>query len=411
MSHKLTPVALIAMALYASGACAEETGAPMFSFSGFGTLGVVHSSEDKADFTSSFFKPNGAGYSHSWSADVDSLIGGQVTANLTPRLSAILQVISEQNYDTNYRPHVEWANIKYQFTPDISVRVGRIVLPAFLFSDTLKVGYATPWVRPPVEVYQLLPVTHSDGADASYRLHFGKLTNTVQFSIGKNDTTLTNNGGYAKARGSWGIVNTAEYGPLTVRFTYQKTNLTVESLNPLFDSFRQFGPEGIAIADKYDPANKPFPFRGIGASYDPGSWFIMGEWGAVESHSVRGKAAAWYVSGGYRLGNVIPYVTYAQINPDNLSDPGLNVSTLPPSLAGPATSLNTALNSLLSSKPSQRTVSVGGRWDFMKNTALKLQYDHTRIEAGSIGILTNIQPGFQLGGKINMFSATIDFVF
>jgi len=60
------------MALCAAGARADDAGTSMFSFSGFGTVGVVHSSEDKADFTSSFFRPNGAGYSRSWSADVDS---------------------------------------------------------------------------------------------------------------------------------------------------------------------------------------------------------------------------------------------------------------------------------------------------------------------------------------------------
>jgi hypothetical protein len=65
----------------------------------------------------------------------------------------------------------------------------------------------------------------------------------------------------------------------------------------------------------------------------------------------------------------------------------------------------------LSTKPVQSTLSIGGRWDFMRNAALKLQYDHTRIGVGSSGVLTNLQPGFQSGGKVNVISATIDFVF
>ena len=106
------------------------------SFSAFGTLGEVHSSEDKADFTASVFQPNGAGYTRSWSAEVDSLIGAQLTANILSDLSAVVQVIAEQNYNGTFTPHIEWANIKYQFSPDLSVRVGRSVLPTFLFSDT-----------------------------------------------------------------------------------------------------------------------------------------------------------------------------------------------------------------------------------------------------------------------------------
>lgn len=64
MSYKLIPIALLATALHADGSGAAESVTPMFSFSGFGTLGFVHSSENKADFTSNIFKPNGAGLSH-----------------------------------------------------------------------------------------------------------------------------------------------------------------------------------------------------------------------------------------------------------------------------------------------------------------------------------------------------------
>ena len=188
--------------------------------------------------------------------------------------------------------------------------------------------------------------------------------------------------------------------------------MTLESFKPLFDGFRQFGPEGIALADQYDSNNKPFTFIGLGASYDPGNWFVMGEWGVTDSHSALGKRNAWYASGGYRLGKFTPYLTYAQTKADsNTSDPGLTLSALPPFLAGPAAGLNAGLNAILASIPVQNTISVGGRWDFMKNAALKLQFDHTRLGAGSAGTLINIQPGFQPGGKVNVFSATVDFVF
>ncbi len=129
------------------------------------------------------------------------------------------------------------------------------------------------------------------------------------------------------------------------------------------------------------------------------------------THSVFGKGTGWYLSGGYRLGKFTPYLTYGEAKADNLSDPGLDLSTVPPSLADTAAGLNAALNSLLSKKRVQNTLSIGGRWDFMTNVALKLQYDHTDIGAGSSGVLINLQPGFQTGGEVNLFSATINFVF
>ena len=90
---------------------------------------------------------------------MDSRVGAQLNARFSPQVSAIVQVTSEQRYDGTYRPEVEWANIKYDVTPDFSIRAGRTVLPSFMVSDYRKVGYATPWVRPPVEVYSLMPLT------------------------------------------------------------------------------------------------------------------------------------------------------------------------------------------------------------------------------------------------------------
>src|SRR5450432_353257 len=153
----LIPVAMLSGPTSAHGAD-DITSASMFSFSGFGTVGLVHSSEDRADFTASPLAPNGAGYTHSWSPDIDSRLGAQVIAHFTPQLSAMLQVVSEQRYDKTFRPQVEWANLSYQPTPELGLRVGRIVLPTFLLSDSRKVGYANPWLRPPAEFYSLSPV-------------------------------------------------------------------------------------------------------------------------------------------------------------------------------------------------------------------------------------------------------------
>lgn len=413
VNPRLQPKALAAVVitLYAAGVRAGEADTSTFSFNAFGTLGMVHSSEDTADFTASYFKPDGAGFSDDWSADVDSLLGAQVTVNLTPRLVAVVQVIAEENYDDTYRPHIEWANIKYDFTPDFSVRLGRTVLPLALLSDTRKVGYTYPWVRPPQETYRLVPLTNSDGVDASYRLRSGELTNTVQVGVGRNDTKVPHNAGTIETRNLRVISNTTEFRSFTGHIAYLRSRATLASLNrDLFDAFRQFGPQGIAIADKYSLDDTTFSLISVGGNYDPGDWFVTGEWGRLESHSFVGNTA-WHVSGGYRFGQLTPYVTYARTKATYLADSGLDVSTLPPFLAAPAAALNAGLNSILSANAVQNTVSFGGRWDFIKNCSLKLQFDHIRIGAGSSGVLSNTQPGFQLGGEVDIFSATIDFVF
>ena len=396
--------------LIASADTDNAPGAPLFSFGAFGTLGEVHSNEDRADFTSSLLVPTGAGYTRRWSAEVDSLIAGQITANFTSRLSAVVQVILAQGSSSNWKPDLEWANLKYQIRPEFSVRVGRIMLPTFLLSDSRNVGYAIPWVRPPLETYSLVPVTDSDGADVSYRMHIGDFVNDITGTYGETTPSLPT-GGTAEARHLWVISDTVGYGDATVHIAYQHTRLTVHYLDTLFAAFRQFGSQGAALADKYDLSEKSVTFFGLGGTYDPGKWFLMGEWGTTEFHSVLGKSTGWYVTGGYRLAKFTPYLTYAALKADsNTSDPGLTVSALPPSLVGPATVLNAGLNAVLGAIPVQRTLSVGTRWDFMKNLALKVQYDDTRLGAGSPGTLANLQPGFRPGSSVSLFSVTLDFV-
>ena len=402
---------VLALLVYGAGTRAKAEGtASMFTFSGFGTLGVVHSSDHDADFTSNPFKPNGAGYSHDWSPDVDSLIGAQVIADFSPRLSAMLQVISQQNFNNTYTPHVEWANIKYELAPDASVRIGRIVLVDFLFSDTHNVGYAIPWLRPPVEVYGLVPIDTNDGVDATYTWTLGGVTQRLVATYGATSTRQPTIGS-ADTRRHVSISDTVEYGATTLRVSYQRANLTVDGLDTLVGAFGQFGRQGAAIQSKYDPYRRAADFEGIGAMYDPPEWFVAAEWGASQFHSVIGESTAWYASGGYRLAKFTPYVTYgARKANSNTSAAGLNLSDLPQNLAGPASALNTELNAVLAAIAVQNTTSAGVRWDFLKNLDFKLQFDHTRLGAGSAGILINTQPGFQRGGTVDLVSAAIDFI-
>jgi hypothetical protein len=81
--YKINAIFLTALLSYPAAAAAniQDPGASMLSLSGFGTFGLVHSSEERADFTASPLAPNGAGYTHSWSPDIDSRFGAQVIAH------------------------------------------------------------------------------------------------------------------------------------------------------------------------------------------------------------------------------------------------------------------------------------------------------------------------------------------
>jgi hypothetical protein len=146
--------------------------------------------------------------------------------------------------------------------------------------------------------------------------------------------------------------------------------------------------------------------------YDPGDWFVMGELAHANSRTYIGDVRGWYVTGGYRFGAVTPYVTLARVSLDSsTSDPGLSLGGLPPPLAAQAAALNGALNGLLESEPRQKSVTLGARWDFTRNAALKVQYERLDLDQGSPGVLSNTQPGFEPGGRVDLFSVSLDFVF
>jgi hypothetical protein len=400
---------LLLLSLAGIGQAAEPS-YPSVDFNAYGTLGAVHSTEEDADFVGSHSQARGAGYSDEVAFSVDSRVGLQVTTRFTPKLSAVAQVITEQQYDNSYSPYFEWANVKYDFTPDLSLRAGRIVLPTFMVSDYRKVGYANHWVRPPMEVYGIVPVTNSDGLDASYRRQFGRFTNTLQGFAGRRN--LKFGSGNWKARKLLGFSNMLELGNAQLKLSYLRGDLTASSVNTLFGLFRQFGAQGSAIASRYNVDSTPIEAMVVGGRYDPGNWFTMAEWVRTASPSFLGTDRGWYVTGGYRHGALTPYATYSRKTglEDFTRERGLNLTGLPPALQGFGTALNAGLGDLLQSNDSA-TLAIGARWDFADNYSFTLQFDHIDLGDGSHASLGNVQPGLAPGGSLNVITAAFSFVY
>lgn len=385
--------------------------APSVSFNGFGTIGLAHSDEPDADYVPTILVPEGVGHSDDVSATIDSRLGLQVSGTASDRLSGVLQVVVEEQHDNTFAPIVEWANVRFQSTPDSYVRVGRTVLPGVMASEYRKVGYALPWIRPPVEVYNLVPVTNSDGIDAGFDFRTGEFNHTLRINYGEIDIDLPD-GTVSRVRDLWGVAASTERGHFAAHVSYLRADITVESFDPLLSGFRAFGPAGAAIADRYEFDDERIDFFGLGVRYDPGDWFLRAEAARLESSTIIGDRNGWYLTGGMRIGSVTPYATIARIQSDSERfDPGLPLIGLPAPVAARAAALNAGLNGVLGMVPAQKSLSLGLRWDFARNFSFKLQYDYLDLDEGSPGTLTNEQPGFTRGGNVSIVSAAVDFVF
>jgi hypothetical protein len=396
--------------LAGDGADAATSGAPTWKFSGFGTLGAVYASARNADFSSTVLRANGAGRSEAWSPDVDSRLGAQLDLSLG-RWSAVLQVVSEQNMEGNYRPRVEWANVKYQATPDVALRLGRIALPVFLAADYRKVGYTMAWVRPPVEVYGGLPLSSSDGIDATWRWGAGDIRHATQAFFGRTDTHLFDDR-RLEAHGIAGLSHSIERGPLSARLSALTGHLTTGIGAEVFTAMRAFGPQGVALAERYAIEHKRVSMVSAGFSYDPGQWFLNAEAGRAQSHSLLGRTTTMYAGGGYRFASLTPYLGFAKVRAHGATrDPGLALAGLPPRAQALAAALNAGLNIYLGTIPIQTTLSTGLRWDLARDAAFKVQYDRLRPTDGSRGTLINTPSSFRSGDTVHVASVAVDFVF
>jgi hypothetical protein len=332
------------------------------TFSGFGTLGVVHSDYDLATFRGPADQPDGAGYGHSWSPTPDSDLGLQANFTLTDKLSGVVQILSRDDVDGDYNPEVEWANLKYDITSDLAVRLGRMILPTYEKSETQNVGYALPWVRVPSEISYTSTATHNDGIDVLYRVTTGAITQNLQVQWGTTTEDLPGTAFISNRATVVNISDTLQYGNSSMHLVYQK----------------------------WDPSGFP-PARlrllGLGFTYDPGSWFVTGDSNHTQD-AFFGDFFAWYVSGGVRLGRFAPYATYSSTRAQSVG------------------------TSELKALGDQHTVAAGVRWDFAKNLDTKLQVEQVTIDTLNDPVgFTNLQPGVHVGDKAHVLSWVLDFVF
>jgi hypothetical protein len=354
-------VAVLALTLVVD-ARAGQTVDQYLSFSEFGTLSAVHSDYGQADFIGNVVQPRGAGYSGSWSVTPDSDLGVQANLTLTDKLSGVIQVISRDSADGNFKPDLEWANLKYDFTADLSVRAGRILLPTFQLSDVQNVGYALPMVRIPLEFNYTDSAEDSDGVELLYRMKTGPVTHLLQVQAG-----------YANEN-----ISGAQFGTVRAKIAM------------LSDSFA-YGDTSAQLAyQHYEHAGYPRLRQnliGLGLTYDPGAYFLSADTNYTKN-TFLGSTVAWYVSGGARFGELTPYAFYASTHAHAVGSSGL-----------------TALGD-------EHSVGAGLRWDFIRNFDAKLQFEQvTLVSVDDTAAFANIQPGARPGDKANVVSVALDFVF
>jgi hypothetical protein len=361
---------------------------------GFGTIGYAES--DK--YNDLVLKRNITQRSkmienHGWL--VDSKLGLQARKELNPGWDVVGQIVAQEKVNNSLENSIEMAFLRYRSNDMWSFQLGRMVLDTFLLSDHRNVGYSYNSVRPQAEFYGWIPYSNYDGLKTVFE--FGDFDSAlrVEAFIGKTKSTI--NIGYEGDDSSYNYVKSSpilgggvtwEKDELTLRayiarFRFTQNTNAIKALQDIVSvpAIQQFWPEAIEIADAYAIENEFVTYSSLGFSWRPGPWHVQGELSNITSTfygSYDGQRA--YLQIGRRFGDFLPHITYAYSwdDRDFPYDPP-PVPEFQELYAGLKDNLN-------SGTVDQRSLSIGIRWDFASQKALKFQCDFATIDDNSLGI-------------------------
>lgn len=272
-------------------------------------------------------------------------MGVQFVFQVSDNVDFTGQLVSKGTRD--YQVEAEWAYLSYRPVNSLSLRFGRQRIPYYLLSEYLDVGYAYPWVRPPIELYNI-PISSTDGIGALYDFNLGNWNFTWQGYAGKSSGVSDQLNAEFILNDAWGSAFFAEVGDWTFRIGYNRSHLAVGELEAGGIAEQLIGavnatnvgiagieatanavpPGGVAWNVTLDRLNNDAEensakteYKSAAFMYDNGSLLVMAEIANLKLEDIAFPAGdSGYITFGYRFGKWMPHVTYAKFYSDSAAD-------------------------------------------------------------------------------------------
>jgi len=383
--------------LLAGTARAELPGAAPFELHTYGSLGLARSTSEQPGYrTNSNYQFE---LGEHWSGQQDNRLGVQLSARITPQLAVITQGMVRRNGDDEVKPNLTWAYLRWQPDNQWEVRLGRVRHPLFMITEEMDVGYAHPWVRPPVEVYGLGgESSFNDGLQLRYRQPLGDYTLGVEGYVGRY--TLRRSAYTNRIKFNRGLAVALTDSRLTLRATLSSSDihLTAPKLDPVA---AMISAQDAAVGREYALGSMSgFGYLNLGLRYEANDWLVMAEYVQTDSpRRLLPDQQAGYVTLGHGFGDWLPYVSLARLR--TLS--GLHERRL----SGMAAVVANAI--LAGHDRDQSTLSLGLRWDVQPNLAIKAQLDRVRPDNAAYGMQRTPLPAGR--SALNVGSLVMDWVY
>jgi len=248
----------------------------------------------------------------------DNVIGLQFSSSVSKKIDMTL-VLQARGSSSNYDVSAEWAYATYKFNEDLSLRMGKYKGSFYMVSDYQDVGYAYPWVRPPLEVYSTNPIRSLSGLNLVYQSNFNDLTLLTELYVGSGTHTtkyIPSTTDAPTTSPYFGLGDSSLNGKSVNFETVNASGINI-SLSGSAASFRlgYFNTDVNAAA--FNITEKQGEFFGLGFNLDWNDIVIYSEYIQRDTDpSLAGAFPdqnAYYVTLGYRIGQFLPYLTYADL--------------------------------------------------------------------------------------------------
>lgn len=358
-----------------------------FSLQGFGTLGVARTTTNDLEFVRDLSQPSGI--KKAWDGRVDSVLGLQGAWHINKQLEAVVQSTIRYRYDKTYNPEIAWAYVKYDPTPNLSLRAGRLGTEFFMMADSRWVGYSFLTVRPPGDYFWYLPFYSIHGADVAYTWPVDDDLLRLKVFYGNS------NGQIPLADRQWEIKGSPMLGAF-VEYQVSSWLIRASYANITFKNDLPIGGLVPAASAEYlSTKDKRTDYYSLGVVYDQGPLQLQLMLNYIEQgNNALENSNGGYVLAGYRIREVTPYLGYSWVRSARRPSADSYVSHV-----------------MADSHSDQKTSIVGMRWDVARNVAIKAQWDGVRGDPTSIFPYRNDPLNGRWSGKMDIYSLTVDFVF
>lgn len=395
-------------------------------FDGFLTTGVSwHDDKNDNRYIGSL---GDRGVTNDASFETDTRFGLQISSDIAEDMSVVSQILGT-GVDGNFDAIIEWAYVNYRLTDWLSIHAGKIKQPVYLVNDYVEVGYAYPWIRPPVEVYYLNnPLNTVNGIEflMQFPLGPGMLSLQPYFGSNRDDVPNTGGAGFFEAEKIRGI--DVKYAGKGYSVHASSFSCEVKIFGNMYDIPTSFGfPVDIDLNGK-----GKCEVNSAGFNLDMANVVVYAEWqNRLTNETLArpfGDQRAWYTTLGYRFGKWLPHVTYAVIDGETSTvSPGA-VSCAASSSAGcdldgPGPALPVTAGTPLMNFPVsiQTSITYGLRYELNDSAALKIEHSVVDVENDpnnidhpfgiNFGLFDNSFTGQAPTEKVGVTTIALDVVF